>query len=207
MYSRMLQAQPRHVVAKFNGMSSVEEHEVLKDLPVVERQPDGTPLYGVAECRRKLEEVRNEPVATVKSVAAEMVARQEEQFARQDEQFARQEEQRAWLKDWFADFVKTHREENQKTQAQIAGVWNATVVNSPKESPGISPEQVGNKLTPPWSAHRVRKYANQGLFPKSLHPRNKNAPYVFDPIRVLEDIADIQKDPKRGRGKGRRKSP
>jgi len=201
MYARMLQAQPRHVVATLNGMSSVEEHEVLKDLPVVERQPDGTPLYGVAECRRKLEEVRNEPVATVKSVAAEMVARQEEQIAQQDEQ-------RAWLKDWFTELEKTvnrHREENQETQAQIAGVWKATVFNSPEESRGISPEQVGKKLgkKPNWKAQRVRKYARKGWFPKSLHPREKNAPYVFDPIRVLEDIADIQKDPKRGR----RKSP
>lgn len=197
---RMLLPQPRHVVVKLNGMSSGEANEVFEKITGAEWGPDRQPVFSVARCRAATVDVRTGPVATVRSATERLVARHEEQLARQDERLSRQQEQLAHYEEQFA----RSQEESRETQVRIAGVWRATVANNPKESTGISPEQVGGMVGKEerWDAPRVRKYAREGKFPKSLHPRKKNAPYVFDPIMVLEDIADIKK----GLRKGRRKS-
>lgn len=56
----MMRAQPRPVVAKLNGMSVEEADRVLQEMPVVEWQPDGTPLYGVPQCREKTVDIRTQ---------------------------------------------------------------------------------------------------------------------------------------------------
>lgn len=182
----MILAQPRHVLAKLNGLSSGEEHAVFERMTGAEWGPDLQPVFSVARCRATTTEVRNEPVATVRSATERLVARFEEQLARQQEQLASQQQQL----DRYEQQYARNQEDNQHTRAHISGVWEA-VSNVYEESTGLSPKEVGKKAG--WSAQRVRKYGRLGWFPKSLPNHEKNDRYVFDPIKVLEDIADIKK--------------
>jgi len=191
MKMQMLRGQPRDVIAKLNGMSDGEKHELFEKVMPATYGEDGQPLYSVSECRERLQEIRREPVATVQAAAAQMMACQKEHYARDDE---RDDEQAAFFREWFAHFKEEYERnqgENRDTRGRIVGLWQAAVFNRPEEAWGLSPDQVGKKAG--WSGARVRKYANKRWFPKSLHPRKKNKPMVFDPIKVLEDISDIKK--------------
>jgi hypothetical protein len=187
MKMQMLRGQPRDVIAKLNGMSDGEKHELFEKVMPEQYGEDGQPLYSVSECRERLQEIRREPVATVQAAAAQMMACQKEHYARDDEQAA-------FFREWFARFkeeFERNQGENRDTRGRIDGLWQAAVCNRPEEALGLSPDQVGKKAG--WSGARVRRYANKKWFPKSLHRREKNKPMVFDPIKVLEDISDIKK--------------
>ena len=182
----MLRYVPRDLVSTLIGVSPSEEQELFRR--VLPRDAEhGVPLYSVAECRERLEEIRREPVATVLLATEAMAARFDEHFARQDGHFATRLEASAQR---IEKAVPTD-EELRETRSRIDGLWQATVLNRPGAAHGLTPDQVGKKAG--WSGPLVRRYANQGWFPKSLHPRGKNKPMVFDPIKVLEDISDIKK--------------
>lgn len=178
----MLLAQPRHVVAKLAGMSSAEEYEVLKNLPPVERQADGTPLYGVAQCQRKLEEVRNEPVATVKSATEEMLTRQKEQsdVVRQTVELFERE-------------MARFKEVSEAIKGRVTAATKA-VTNAIDEPLHLTAADVA-RLTG-WSIQTVGRYKREGLFPRSLIPcsRGNGKHAKFDPNRVWDDIAEIEKN-------------
>lgn len=56
----MLLAQPRHIVAKLNGMSSGEEHEVLRSVTPARTNDLGEPCYTVAAVRIEAQSYRQQ---------------------------------------------------------------------------------------------------------------------------------------------------
>ena len=177
----MLRAQPRHVVAKLAGMSSAEESEVLKDLPPAERQADGTPLYRFAECRRKLEEVRNEPVSTVKSASEELLRRQSPQF----DSFRQTVEQ---MKHEIA-LLKENRE---KIVGHVTAATKA-VTNAVDEPLYLTTKDVARLTDLP--VQTIRRYCRKGSFSRSriLGSRGNGKHAKFDPNRLWDDIAELEK--------------
>lgn len=183
MYLGMLRAQPRDVVAKLNGMSAGEAHEVFEDLPVVGRDADGTPLYGVAQCRRKTVEVRNEPVATVKAATEKLLARQEEQFAPVRE-----------CVELFERESARYKQTSEVIEGRITAATKA-VTNAIDEPVYLTVTDIARSTG--WSVQTVRKHNRRGWFPRSLLPGSarKGQHAKFDPTRVWDDIEAIKRKP------------
>ena len=177
----MLTMQPRRVVVGLLGMSEVEEHEVLKDLPPVGLQADGTPLYAVGQCRRKLEEFRSEPVATLKSIRDEIQTGQTKQRDALRETIEMLEREMAKFKEVSNDL-----------KGRVSAATKA-ISNSIDEPPYLTTQDVARDMGV--SVATVRKLNREGLFPKSQLGSSKgNGKHAkFDPNRVWDDIAEIRK--------------
>jgi len=65
----MLEAQPRNVIAKFNGFSPAEKQEVFDSLTPKRSEADGRHLYWIAESRSRTAEIRKAGPSAAKIVA------------------------------------------------------------------------------------------------------------------------------------------
>ena len=190
----MIVRQPRHVIAKLNGWSESEEHEVLDRTKGAEWGPDREPVFSVAECRLRTFEVRIEPAATVRSAIAlwnaereAFLKREQEEHDRRDECLKRQYE----VIDHFKQQVDGYVEDSMTTRDYVRVSMKA-VANTFHEPPYLSVKEVA-KLTG-WEEPLVRKYVRKGLFKNSLLPSaaGNGQHKKFDPVKVMEDIKVIK---------------
>ncbi len=186
MFTRMLQAQPRHVVAKLNGLSSAEECDVLRSVGPSTVNDRGEQCYSVAAVRLKAESYRHQAtLGTVLETAGRTEAIVQEVMDKQ--------RRHEGLLVGMGEQISRVEQNDKQVTASIALLCKA-MSNGSNKGKGLTPAQVGNAAGG-WSPHRVRDYARKGLFPKSLLLHRKNKRYAFDPNKVMEDIADIKKRP------------
>ena len=186
----MIVRQPRHVIAKLNGWSESEEHEVLDRTKGVEWGPDREPVFSVAECRLRTTEVRTEPAASVRSAIALLTAEHEAFLKREEEESDRRKQQ-----------LERHLEESKVLRDDVCdrmkGLSNAT-----DKAHYLTTKQVATRAG--WGPARVRKHTRAGDFKNSLLPDavESGKHRKFDPVKVMEDIKAIKN---KAGTKGRRK--
>jgi hypothetical protein len=200
----MLLAQPRHVVAKLNGLNSAEECNVFRSVGPACSNGQGEPCYTVAAVRIETQSYRHQ--VTLGSLLEHAVRTETVIQEVRDEQRGQKE-----LLVGMGEQISHVRENDKHTRNKLDLLWNGLAKGSGKgKGKGATPAQVG-KVAGGWSAQRVRRYARKGWFEKSRLHHLKNGRWAFNPNKVEEDIADIkerlQKGPGKGSGKGRRKNP
>jgi len=173
----MLRGQPRNVIAKLNGMSKGEEHELFERVKPERFEEDGRPLYSVAECREQLEVIRCEPVTSAKSLYQEVKAL----LDLHGQLLARQEEQ-----------VVLEREANEETRQRVFAATTA-MQNAVQQPIHLSVREAAKRAG--LDSTLVRSWARKGWFQKSLIPgsRGKGKHKKFDPNKIWDDLASIEK--------------
>ena len=186
----MIVRQPRHVIAKLNGWSESEEHEVLDRTKGAEWGPDGEPVFSVAECRLRTSEIRTEPAATVRSAIALFMAEKDE--------FLKREQQE---NDRLKQRLDRHFEESKVLRDDVCDRMKG-LSNASDKAHYLTTKQVATRAG--WEPALVRKHTRAGDFKNSLLPDavESGKHRKFDPVKVMEDIKAIKnKAGTRGRRK------